>query len=75
MGTLKRFGKIRLAVYGWEHGRVHFHLSGPSFDCALDLETLEILAGRAPAGALGLARKWARENRQAIRKAWEELNG
>jgi len=74
MGTLKRFGKNRLVVYGWEHGRVHFHVSGPNFDCALDLETLTVLAGHAPPEVLRQARDWARINRQAIKAAWEELN-
>jgi|GEM_PF-3606769 len=75
MGTLARFGKILLLVKGLEHGRVHFHLSGPDLDCVLDLETLEVLAGHAPAKILRQARAWAKENRQAIKAAWEEQNG
>ena len=74
MGTLKRFGKSKLTVFAGEHGRIHFHLAGPGFGCSLDLETLEILAGEAPAGVLKQARAWARENRAAIEAAWEEWN-
>lgn len=75
MGTLKRFGKNRLVVKGLEHGRVHFHLNGPALDCVLDLETLDILAGQAPAVLLRQARAWARENRERIISAWKEQNG
>jgi len=74
MGTLKRFGKYRLAVFGGEHGRVHFHLSGPDADCSLDLETLDVLAGSAPAHVLKAARAWAAANRPLIESAWEEWN-
>lgn len=74
MGTLKRFGKFKLSVFGDEHGRVHFHLAGPDFNCALDLETMEILAGSAPAWALRQARQWAVENRAVIEAAWKEWN-
>lgn len=74
MGTIKRFGKVRLAVFGAEHGRPHFHLAGPGFQCALDLETLEILAGHAPPTELRQAREWAKAYREVITAAWEEWN-
>ncbi len=75
MGPLTRFGKILLLVKGLEHGRIYFHLSDPDIDCVLDLETLEVLVGHAPAKILRQARVWAKENRQAIKDAWEEQNG
>jgi hypothetical protein len=74
MGTIKRFGKVRLAVFGGEHGRAHFHLAGPGFQCSLDMETLEVLAGDAPAAVLRRVREWAKANREIIAAAWEEWN-
>jgi hypothetical protein len=75
MGTLIRFGRVRLAVFAGDHGRVHFHVVGPDFRCSMDAETLEVLAGAAPPTVLREARAWARENKQAITAAWEEMNG
>ena len=74
MGTLKRFGKVRLIVYGGDHGRIHFHLEGPDLRCSLDLETLEVLAGEAPPHILRLVRDWIKENRQVVETAWQEWN-
>ncbi|MEF3698099.1 DUF4160 domain-containing protein [Desulfolutivibrio sp.] len=75
MGTLIRFGKVRVAVFAWEHGRIHVHVIGPDFRCALDAETLEVLAGSAPRDVLREVRAWAAENFDRIAAAWEELNG
>lgn len=74
MGTLHRYGKVKIAVYPDDHGVPHVHVIGPGFKCSLDVETLELLAGDMPAKALKTAREWIGNNRTAVTQAWKELN-
>jgi hypothetical protein len=66
MGTLVRFGKVRLAVFGGDHGVPHVHVVGPDFRCTVAVESLEVLAGSAPARVLREARRWISLNRDMI---------
>jgi len=74
MGTLHRFGKVKIAVYPGDHGMPHAHVIGPGFKCSLDLESLEILAGSISTKSLRTAREWIADNRDAVLEAWKELN-
>lgn len=74
MGTLHRFGRLKIALYPGDHGVPHVHLIGPGCRCSLELESLEVLAGSAPARQLRLAREWITANRRLVLAAWKEMN-
>jgi hypothetical protein len=75
MVTMHRGQGWKIAVYTREHGVPHFHVEGPGYRCSVSIETLEVIIGAAPAGVLRSARLWANDNRSALSRKWEELNG
>ncbi|MEF3695844.1 DUF4160 domain-containing protein [Desulfolutivibrio sp.] len=75
MGTIHRLGRVRIVVYAGDHAPPHFHIQGPGFAVAVDLETLGILASSPQTRDHEEALRWAAANRNAIRDAWNRLNG
>lgn len=75
MGTIHRLGRVRIVVYPGDHAPPHFHIQGPGFAVAVDLETLDILAASSQARGHEEALRWAAANVNAIRDAWNRLNG
>ncbi len=64
----------KIAVYGQEHGRPHFHIEGPDFRCSVSLDTFEVIIGSVPKRVLTAANAWAKANADLLRKKWKELN-
>jgi hypothetical protein len=75
MVTVHRGPGWKIAVYGREHGVPHFHIEGPNFRCSVNIATLEVIIGSAPAEVLNQARAWAWRNRILLTAKWHELNG
>lgn len=75
MGTIHRLGRVRIVVYAGDHAPPHFHIQGPGFAVAVDLETLGILASSPQARGHEEALRWAAANGNVIRDAWNRLNG
>lgn len=75
MVTLYRKSRWKIALYGSEHGLPHFHIEGPNFRCSVNIETLEIIIGEAPAAVISEAQHWAKQNQVLLRAKWRELNG
>jgi len=57
-----------------EHPPPHFHLVGPDWDATIDIRTLEVTRGWAPASDLGEARAWAKDNQGYLLAKWTEYN-
>jgi hypothetical protein len=72
--TVHRQGNWKIAVYGREHGRPHFHVEGPGFRCSLSIATRELIVGDAPAAVLAAARLWAEAHQVELAAKWQELN-
>lgn len=75
MGTIHRLGRVRIVVYAGDHAPPHFHIQGPGFAVAVDMDTLDILAASPQARGHEEALRWAAANGNAIREAWDRLNG
>ena len=82
MPTLVELSRCKIQIYAGDHAPPHFKIYGPGTNANVDIETLEIIAGRAERKALrqALARftaqDWAShpENRARLRAAWRRLN-
>lgn len=76
MPTIKRFGNCAIEMYHREHGRPHFHVIFSDGErCAIDIETLEVLAGEVKRPArLREALLWASANRAVLMGYWRKEN-
>lgn len=76
MPTIKRFSNCAIEIYNREHGRPHFHVIFSDGDrCAIDIETLEVLAGEVKRPArLREALRWASANRTVLMEYWRKEN-
>ena len=61
-------------MYADDHCPPHFHIRGPGWDVAVDLQTLEVLVGLGDDGAISEAIEWARQNRAQLYTVWGRLN-
>jgi hypothetical protein len=52
-------------------GRPHFHARYGGDEASVDIESLEVLAGRLPARALRLVVEWARLHQAELRANWD----
>ncbi len=76
MPTLVELRKCKIQVYAGDHAPPHFKIYGPNSNANVDIETLEIIAGRVERKALREALDWASrpENRAFLRATWARLN-
>lgn len=75
MTTKYRFANFRITLREKDHNPPHVHLMGPDFEASIDLSTLEVLDGSAPAKVLRHARKWLNDNQEELLKQWQKLHG
>ncbi len=52
-------------------GRPHFHASYGGDEASIDIEGLDVLAGRLPPRALRLVVEWARQHQPELRTNWD----
>lgn len=74
VNTIYRDGKMKISVYA-DHAPVHFHVRTPEGDSAVDLATMDELAGHANRKLLVNAIAWALANKSLIQAEWDKLNG
>jgi hypothetical protein len=74
VNTIYRDGKMKISVYA-DHAPVHFHVRTPEGDSAVDLATMDELAGHANCKLLVNAIAWALANKSLIQAEWDKLNG
>ena len=72
MGRLHTIGKIILTVYANDHLPPHFHAVHPDFELQIEIRTLTIMRGRAPASRSVM--RWAEANREKIKTEWNRIN-
>ena len=73
MNTIYRDGKMKISVYA-DHAPPHFHVRTPEGDSAVDLATMNALAGRANRKLLAKAIAWALANQSLLQAEWNKLN-
>jgi uncharacterized protein DUF4160 len=61
---------LHLSDDGRHLGRPHFHASYGEDEASIEIESLEILAGRMPRRARSLVTQWASAHRVQLRDNW-----
>ena len=61
-------------MFADDHAPPHVHLLFPDGAALIDIMTLEIVRGAAPASLAREARSWLVENRVAVLARWRVLN-
>ena len=74
MPTIKNFGAFRITMYFEDHNPPHFHIVSPDDEAIVEIETLTVIAGTIRAAYLNEAIEWARENKEALERKWDELH-
>jgi len=73
MPTISTFYGILIRMYFDEHGPPHFHVVYQGYNAAIEIETLEVRAGRLPRRALNLVLDWARLHRGELHTNWQHI--
>ena len=72
MSTKHRFrDKYRIQLRERDHLPPHVHLTGGGVDVMISLETVEVMAGQAPALIVKEALEWVRAHREQLLEEWE----
>lgn len=72
MSTKHRFrDKYRIQLRERDHLPPHVHLTGGGVDVMISLETVEVMAGHAPALILKEALEWIRAHREQLLEEWK----
>ncbi len=74
MPLLARFYGITVVVRWDDHPPPHVHVTYQGFSAALDIESLELVAGRLPRMVRALVLQWAMLHRTELRAAWNDAN-
>ena len=73
MPTISSFYGIIIRMYYDEHAPPHFHALYQGDQAVIDIETLEVRAGRLPRRALNLVLDWARSHQNELRANWQQV--
>lgn len=73
MPEISRFFGIVVTMYFNDHNPPHFHVRYEESRATIQIETLEITAGRLPPRVLGLTVEWASLHRQELLDNWTLL--
>jgi len=70
MPTLAEFYGIIIQMYWRDHNPPHFHALYGGEEALIDIQTLEVIAGRLPRRAHTLVLEWAHEHRAELMEDW-----
>jgi Domain of unknown function (DUF4160) len=70
MPTISVFYGIIIRMYHRDHAPAHFHVFYQGREAEIDIEILELMAGRLPRRALGLVLDWAELHQNELRGNW-----
>ena len=71
MPEISRFLGIVIMMYFDEHNPPHFHVKYNEYRAAIDINTLNIIAGHLPARVRGLVEEWAEPHSVELLEMWE----
>jgi len=70
MPTISVLYGIIIRMYHRDHAPAHFHVFYQGREAKIDIENLELMAGRLPRRALGLVLDWAELHQNELRGNW-----
>jgi hypothetical protein len=72
MPTIKRFGNVRIAMYGGDHNPPHVHVIGPDFAAQVSLDG-EIINGTFRGKKRRVVLAWILRNKSELTEIWHRL--
>lgn len=66
--------KAKICLHADDHAPPHVHLRFPGGSALIDIRTLAVIRGDAPANVLREACEWLAGNRDAAFEEWRRLN-
>ncbi len=75
MGTIRRFGRLRVVMLAGDHAPPHVHIFGPEGEVVVRLDNMAVLG--SPAAIRGAAEplSWIKNNLEHLLADWTEVNG
>lgn len=73
MPELCRFDGIRIFIYPGDHDPPHFHAWRADYRLKVDINELAVTSGRMPSRYERRLLVWAREHRDELMVAWEQI--
>jgi hypothetical protein len=74
MPTISFFYGIAIRVYFRDHPPPHFHAAYGNDEAVIDMNSLQVRAGRLPPRAMSLVLEWARLHRADLLRAWDQVS-
>lgn len=71
MPRICAFYGIDIYMYFRDHSPPHFHAQYGDAEAAINIETLEIIAGDLPARATRLVAEWAEQHQSELLENWQ----
>jgi hypothetical protein len=71
MPEICRFLGIVITMYFDEHNPPHFHVRYNEYRASMEIESLNVIAGKLPARVRGLVEEWAELHRGELLEMWE----
>ena len=71
MPTISIFYGIHIKMYWDDHAPPHFHATYNEHKVTVDIQSLEVMAGKMPHRALALILEWAHQHRQELLQDWD----
>ena len=73
MSTKHRFrDKYRIELREKDHLPPHVHLTGGGLDVLINLESCQVMLGKAPKSVLNEALAWVQEHQAELLKEWKK---
>ena len=70
MPEISRFLGIVITMYFDEHNPPHFHVRYNEHQAVVEIQTLNLLAGKLPARVRGLIEEWAEQHQAQLLDMW-----
>ena len=71
MPEICRFLGIVITMYFDEHNPPHFHVRYNEHRASIEIESMNVMAGRIPARVRGLVEEWAELHQHELLEMWE----
>ena len=70
MPRISSFYGIVIAMYYREHGVPHFHALYEEYEASISIESLDLIVGDLPPGAMRLVKQWASLHQGELLRNW-----
>lgn len=74
MPLIFSLGSIKIYVYFNDHLPPHFHAIYTEYEAIIEIESLQLMAGKLPSKELKRVLQWARDNQSFLLKSYKECN-